>query len=696
MKSRFRKQLRAKTIQLIRLSRSISIEKLLRYSLITVIIGNLAIVGAIAIQLSRDAQQKSARELQEERALAIAQKVRTHLDDLQQQLSYLQKVRGLAALPDRVQHSLLEGLTRENNAYETIAIVSRQGEVLAAIAPYSADNAAEIVLASIQKPDLAEAIREQVRYIDRVEFDEDLKVPMTTLVLPIQDRDGRPQGVLVAAINLDFLNAIVARSQIGKTGYVYIVDRHNRIIARKLSAAEAYQDINLDTMSASDGFANLSVRALIQRINSNLSDSARLYRGLRGVNVLGTSSLVYGVNWRVVVELPLREVYAPVRRLIVVMGVVLAIAIAVAILLSIKMARSLISPLESLTKAANYISRGEFSTRVTLKHRNEWGILASAFNYMTARIQRSFKALEAKNNELAETLEALQKTQLQLVQTEKMSGLGQLVAGVAHEINNPMNFIHGNLVHAEEYAESLLELISLYQHYYPDPNIEIKDRLEEADLDFLQADFPKLVQSMKMGSKRVREIVTSLRSFSRLDESSFKEVDIHEGLENTLVILQNQIKAKSDRCEIKIVKNYGNLPLVECYPAQLNQVFMNLLNNAIDALDRFRQKDSDRQPEIAIATEWTKSTSATPDKNTTISIRIADNGEGIPDEVKKRIFNPFFTTKPIGKGTGLGLSISYQIITETHQGTLECFSTAGQGTVFQIEIPCQTVHTLQH
>ncbi|MGK7928150.1 MAG: ATP-binding protein [Spirulina sp.] len=667
--------MRKQIIQRIRFLRSLSIENWLRYSLIALVVGNLAIVGGIAIELSRETQQNRTRELQEERALGIAREVRTHLDDFQQQLSYLQKIRGLSSLPDEIRRTLLEGLTRENDAYEMVAIASKKGKILTAIAPYRRENAADFALASIRRTGIATAIHQQVRYIHRVELNKELNVPATTLVLPLQDTDGRSQGVLVATINLDFLNAIVARSQIGQTGYVYILDNRNRVIAKKLAAKEAYQEVTLETLSDRD---------LIQTLNLNLSDSLNVYRGLRNIKVLGTSSFVYGVDWRVVVELPIWEVYAPIHRLMVLMVILLMIAIGISIFLSFKIARSLIAPLEYLTRSANKISHGEFTTRVNIKNRNEWGILANAFNYMTARIRQSFKTLEQKNDELSETLTKLQSTQLQLIQNEKMSGLGQLVAGVAHEINNPINFIYGNLVHTEEYAETLLKLIALYQQYYPQPDREIHEELEKADLAFLQQDFPKVVKSMKMGSQRVREIVNSLRSFSRLDEADFKEANIHEGIDNTLIILQNQIKAYPERSAIQIIKNYDNLPLVPCYPAQLNQVFMNLLNNAIDALDCFRQPDSDRQPEITIFTEYIAGLSR---ENTEISIRIVDNGEGIPEEVKPRIFDPFFSTKPIGKGTGLGLSISYQIIVETHQGSLECFSTKGKGTVFQIKIP---------
>src|SRR6478672_391806 len=278
--------------------------------------------------------------------------------------------------------------------------------------------------------------------------------------------------------------------------------------------------------------------------------------------------------------------------------------------------------------------------------------------------------------QLQQTLQELQQTQSQLIQTEKMSSLGQMVAGVAHEINNPINFIYGNIIPAGEYIQDLLDLLRLYQMYYSQPVPAIAERSYEIDLDFLQEDLPKLLFSMQIGADRIRQIVLSLRNFSRLDEADMKPVDIHEGIDNTLLLLQNRLKAKSDRSEIKVVKQYGNLPLVECYAGQLNQVLMNLLANAIDAMD----SDTTKQfHQITICTErsqpgW-------------IVIKIADNGPGMTEEVKKCLFDPFFTTKPVGKGTGLGLSISYQIVTEKHRGAIKCESQLGQGTEFSIEIP---------
>lgn len=297
--------------------------------------------------------------------------------------------------------------------------------------------------------------------------------------------------------------------------------------------------------------------------------------------------------------------------------------------------------------------------------------------------------LHQKTEELEQALRELGKTQLQIIQTEKMSSLGQMVAGVAHEINNPVNFIHGNLNHIDEYIQDLLFLLDLYQRKYPIPHPDIQDQLEEIDLPFLAEDLTKILQSMRVGTNRIRDIVLSLRNFSRLDEAEVKNVDLHEGIENTLTILHHRLKARPTRPEIQVIRQYGNLPLVECYAGQLNQVFMNIISNILDA---FEERDHDLSfPEIkALENRILIRTTVTSESR--IRIEISDNGPGISEAVQKRLFDPFFTTKPVGKGTGLGLSISYQIVADKHHGRLWCESSPGQGATFTIEIPTSQRH----
>ncbi len=282
---------------------------------------------------------------------------------------------------------------------------------------------------------------------------------------------------------------------------------------------------------------------------------------------------------------------------------------------------------------------------------------------------------------------ANQEMTAELVQREKMSSLGQLVAGIAHEINNPANFIYGNISYVRNYSDDLRGLIQLYQQHYPEPDKVIRDRTQEIDLPFIDHDFPKLLQSMEIGAERIREIILSLRNFARLDESESKRADLHQGLESTLTILENRLTADRGNWRIEVVKNYGELPSVECYPGLLNQVFLNLINNAIDALYEVRQRQLEQQ-QVPTAARL-EITTRSPDPEH-ITIQITDNGDGIRPEIQSHLFEPFFTTKPVGQGTGLGLSISYQIVTQKHGGKLSCQSQLGQGTTFTIELPVQS------
>jgi signal transduction histidine kinase len=380
-------------------------------------------------------------------------------------------------------------------------------------------------------------------------------------------------------------------------------------------------------------------------------------------------------------------------------------SVAIAAILATYTSRVITLPLEATTKVAQQATlEDNFDLQTSVTTNDELGILASSLNQLIQRVKELLQQQKLKNEYLQQTLQELQSTQAQLIQSEKMSSLGQLVAGVAHEINNPVSFIYGNLSYINEYTQNLLRLLQLYQQHYPNPSEEIQKEIEASELHFLTEDLTKLLTSMQIGTERIREIVLSLRNFSRVDEAEFKKVDIHEGIESTLMILQNRLKAVGKRPAIEIVKDYGQLPLVECYPGQLNQVFMNLLTNAIDALEESfvnrhlslvhnpEQRTNDKglmtTPQIRIRTEI---------QDNFVLIGIVDNGPGISEKAQTKLFDPFFTTKPVGKGTGLGLSISYQIITKKHGGKLYCDSTPGKGAEFVIEIPithkyCATVY----
>ncbi|AFY37591.1 integral membrane sensor signal transduction histidine kinase [[Leptolyngbya] sp. PCC 7376] len=419
------------------------------------------------------------------------------------------------------------------------------------------------------------------------------------------------------------------------------------------------------------------------------------------VEVLPFSNMMFGTDMQrgvAIAILDLEPLEKEARKALIVSSLAIAASILlVLVMLSYLIHRIILSPLSRLNDAVYdsktsgdfHFNAGELNNEITFLAQTFDEVYQQLATYeeLEKEVQqrkeaevalRESESEERKKAEaLSSAIETLKETQIQLIQTEKMSSLGQMVAGLAHEINNPVNFIHNNLVCANQYLNDLIELATLYQQTYEEIPPEIRAKLTDIDFEFIQEDAESLFRSLLNGSGRICELVVSLKNFSRLDQAEQKDVDIHEGIESTLLILKNRLERlkKTSLGPIRLVKNYGELPLVNCYASQLNQVLMNLLLNAIDALNEKAAAI------IMITTEHLD--------NGYLRITIADNGCGIPGDIIDTLFDPFFTTKPVGEGTGLGLSISYKIIVEQHKGQLYCNSEVGVGTNFILEIPCQ-------
>ena len=477
-------------------------------------------------------------------------------------------------------------------------------------------------------------------------IDRAIKIPTLAVATPIRqalDTTSVPIGELHSLVRLDRIAQVVESVQYGNNSYAFALDSQGQVIAHPNSAWVAT--------------AETSAADLTQSTDPNLATIAQqMVRRQQGIQLLPIDG-----TWKYVAFLPLKEALFSMALVIP--------------------RENIEAQLQALDLMALVVV-GLGATMIAVLWRVQ--------TVEQEQLKRSNELLEQRVAErtatLSSTLEQLQQSQLRLVQTEKMSALGSLVAGVAHEINNPVNFIYGNANHASDYAQDLLKLLQLYQQQGLSSHPEIAEYASEIDVEFLAEDLPKTLASMRMGADRIRQIVLSLRNFSRLDQAEVKAVDIHEGIDSTLLILQHRLKATSQHPGVQVIKDYGNLPVVECYAGQLNQVFMNILSNALDALeDRESQLDA---AELQRSPSTIHITTQIQDADH-IQISIADNGLGMPQAVQQRIFDPFFTTKPVGKGTGMGMSISYQIVTETHHGAIWCESTPGQGTTFWMTIPIQ-------
>ncbi|MBE9226296.1 sensor histidine kinase [Phormidium sp. LEGE 05292] len=504
----------------------------------------------------------------------------------------------------------------------------------------------------------------------------------TSYTLPFYNNKKQLLGVMALDLELGFISEKLSHSVMRDSGYFVLVSPKGNLIAYPPDPQLA---LDLKPFPQINNYDRLWQKINL-KLKSNKENTGIIsWQDREGKQEFWAYRKISNNNWVLLASVPKWVVIGPLLRFSVV-GTLLAAMGASAVLAAVVFlfVKRLNRRLQPIMDECNLLAEASAKSEELMSREDEIGRLTISFYNLLGQVTVNEKRLRREMEKSAKAYQALQEAQAKLIQTEKMSSLGQLVAGVAHEINNPINFIYGNLPHAADYTQELLRLIELYQQKYPNPEPEIQDLEEEMDLEFLITDLRKIQSSMSIGANRIREIVLSLRNFSRFDEAEMKDVNIHEGIDSTLLILQNRLKETPANLAINLVKEYGNLPLLECYAGQLNQVFMNILSNAVDALDKLRNKEETGNqnfvPTITINTELST------DKSRAV-IKIKDNGCGISDEHKSKLFDPFFTTKPVGKGTGLGLSICYQIIVDKHKGDLRCVSEVGKGTEFIIEIP---------
>ncbi|OKH49665.1 histidine kinase [Calothrix sp. HK-06] len=525
---------------------------------------------------------------------------------------------------------------------------------------------------------------------------------------PFYDKNGNLLGTTGVDLLLTDISKFLHNLNVSHKGQVFIMERNGLLVGTSTTHPILYSVKDTAERYNARQSPNPIIRAVASGIQKRFGDfqNIQAVKNTQEVDIIYNGERYFvrvtpwqderGLDWLMVVTIPesdfMAEINANTRTTIL----LCLAALGITVLLGICTASWITRPVLQLAQATEAISTGKVNQIIRESIIHEINLLSLSFNRMAQQLRSAFTALETTNQELEKTnaeletrvlertkqlentLHELKQAQAHLVQTEKMSALGQMVAGVAHEINNPVSFIYGNLVHVNNYTQDLFRLIRVYQDALPNPPDTVQEVIDEIELDFIQSDLNKTFNSMQTGAKRIKQIVLSLRNFSRLDEADFKEADIHEGIDSTLMILEYRLKAQTYRPEIQVIKQYAKLPLIKCYAGQLNQVFKNLLFNAIDALEETISENRDIIPTITISTYMIENI---------ISICIIDNAKGIDESIKSKLFDPFFTTKAVGKGTGLGLSVSYQIVVEKHCGRLWCDSIPGKGSKFFIEIP---------